>query len=209
MLPKIAIVVTGENYGGKGAFVSLLEEYFGFQTVSFSDSLRTIADSLGTGKDPESLGKIADTLRSGIGPGALAGVTLEKTNILSERIVFDSWRNPAELYYLESYFKRLSEGAGQSTRIASVAVRASNKTRFRRSLARGREGDPQTLEEFLKRENDEMENTNDFQQQITRCINQAEFTIWNDTDKKGDLLRATRELIKQIEGVSVDVERSR
>jgi hypothetical protein len=80
-------------------------------------------------------------LRRDGGAGALARRLLPR---LGDRDVVDSIRNPSEVEEL----RRLPH-------FVLVGVRASLESRYRRSLRRARPGDPETLEEFRRREQQE------------------------------------------------------
>lgn len=191
MNPKLVIGVTGENLSGKGKFVDILGESFGFQTTSISNSLRMIASKIGWPKDSGRLADIGDILRIAIGPQGAAQVTLRELKIDKEKLVIDSVRHPAEMEHIREFF-------GKETKVIFIAIRADNEVRFERGKVRGREGDPKTLEEFIAREKNDMENANEYEQQVKRCIDLADYTLWNNFPGKEELRKEIEKLLISI-----------
>jgi dephospho-CoA kinase len=131
------IGLTGPNAAGKGEVADHLGR-LGFELHSLSDIVREEAARLGLPPEREHLIETGNLLRRQGGPGVLAHRIVSR---LGRRDVVDSIRNPAEVEEL----RKLS-------RFVLVGVRATVETRFRRSLQRGRAGDPETLEAFRARE---------------------------------------------------------
>lgn len=189
--PKLVIGVTGENLAGKGKLIEILEEDFGFKPFSISDSLRMIADKIGWPKDSGTLADIADILRIAIGPEGAAVVALRDTNVRGEELTIDSVRHPQEMEYIRKFY-------GKETKVVFIAVRAKDEVRFERGFKRGREGDPKTLEEFITREKNDMENPNEFEQQVRRCMGLADYTLWNNLSGKDELREEIGRLLTTI-----------
>jgi len=103
--------------------------------------VREEAARRGLPPEREHLIRIGNMLRREGGAGALARRLLPR---LGRRDVVDSIRNPAEVAVLRTL-----------SGFVLLGVRASMETRMRRSLQRGRPGDPATLEEFSAREQQE------------------------------------------------------
>lgn len=111
--------------------------------------------------------EVGNALRRALGPGALAERIVPR---LGGRDVVDSIRNPAEVEVL-----RRVPG------FLLVAVRASAETRYARSRARARPGDPATLDAFRQRE--AQENAVDpAGQQLDRTAALADLEVDNDGD---------------------------
>ena len=111
--------------------------------------------------------EVGNALRRANGPGALAERIVPR---LGDRDVVDSIRHPAEVEVL-----RRVPG------FLLVAVRASLATRFARSRARARPGDPETLDAFRARER--QENASDpAGQQLDRTAALADLVLDNDGD---------------------------
>jgi dephospho-CoA kinase len=160
----VVIGLTGANAAGKGE-VALYLATLGFRLHSLSDIVREEALARGLGVSREHLIRVGNELRRAGGPGALAERILPR---LGARDVVDSIRNPGEVEVL-----RRSKG------FLLLAVDASVEVRFARSLARGREGDPLTLEGFQEREREE--NSSDpAAQRLLATFRLADRTVLND-----------------------------
>src|SRR5208337_4820839 len=85
--------------------------------------------------------------------------------------VIDSIRNPAEV-------EELKKRHG----FFLVHVTAKQEVRFERMKARGREGDPKTLEAFMRIEAAEAKSTDATQQQLIATAELADRKIGNDSD---------------------------
>jgi len=138
---NLVIGLTGPNAAGKGEVAAHLAS-LGFKIHSLSDVVREEAADRGLPPEREHLIRIGNELRRHGGPGVLARRILSR---LEDRAVVDSIRNPAEVQVLR-------EGL---PRFVLVGVTAPAETRFRRSVARGRRGDPLSLGEFESMERQE------------------------------------------------------
>ena len=103
------------------------------------------------------------------GPGVLALRILAR---LEGRAVVDSIRNPAEVAVLRDALARFT----------LIGVAAPLDTRFRRSLARARPGDPTTRQAFAERELQENA-TDPMSQQLDETFRLADHVV----DNAGDL----------------------
>lgn len=161
---KIALGLTGPNAAGKGEVAAYLSGK-GYEIHSLSDIVReeALARGLTTGRGD--LIMIGNMLREQEGPGALAERILPR---LGSRDVIDSIRNPAEVEVL----RRLPH-------FLLIGVSAPVELRFERARARARAGDPETLELFRTRE--EEENSSDpSAQQLEATFRLADHVLVND-----------------------------
>ncbi len=163
---KIVVGLTGPNASGKGELASHLRSR-GFAVHSLSDVVREAAAADGLPPEREHLIATGNRLRREGGPGVLAEGILDR---LGSWDVVDSIRNPAEVAVLRrlAYFRLFG-------------VQAKTQTRFRRSLDRGRPGDPKTLEEFEGRERQE-NSADPNAQQLAATFRLADQVIDNDAD---------------------------
>ena len=177
--------MTGPNAAGKGEVASHLERC-GFRLHSLSDIVREEAARQGFPPEREHLIRIGNELRRELGAGALARRILPR---LGRRDVVDSIRNPAEVEVLR-----------EREDFVLLGISAGPETRFRRSLERGRPGDPSTFEEFQRRE--QQENSSDpGAQQLGATYELADEIVRNDGDL--DSLRvAVDECLKRLRNVT-------
>jgi dephospho-CoA kinase len=177
----IVIGLTGPNASGKGEVVTCLRAV-GFIPHSLSDVVREEAARQGLPPQREHLIRMGNALRREHGPGVLAARILPR---LDERDVVDSIRTPAEVAVLRSlpYF-------------VLVAVDAPVETRFRRSLARARPGDPETLQEFVDRER--QENSADPDAQQLRATFALADHVLDNSGSLGDLRSRLQTILDAI-----------
>ena len=150
----------------------------GFAVHSLSDVVREEAAARGLPPERGHLIEIGNELRRRHGAGALAERIVPR---LDGRDVVDSIRNPSEVQVL-----RRVPG------FVLAHVTASAATRFGRSVARARPGDPETLEAFRLRE--EQENATDpAGQQLDRTAALADVVLDNDGDRV-----ALREAVERL-----------
>ncbi len=158
--------LTGPNASGKGEVVAYLRDR-GFASHSLSDIIREEAAARGLPPEREHLIRIGNLLRREGGAGVLARRVLPR---LEGRALVDSIRNPGEVEVLRGL-----------PRFVLLGLMAPLEVRFRRSLARRRGGDPETLEQFAARE--EQENSQDPNaQQLQATFALADHVIDNDGD---------------------------
>lgn len=165
----VIIGLTGENCAGKGTLADYLMTK-GFRVFSLSDVIREELAAEGKAITRETLTAKGNELRREFGPGVLAMKVLSRVKG-GENCAIDSIRNPAEVEEL-----RKREG------FFLVHVVARPEVRFERMRKRGREGDPHTLDAFLRIEAAEASSPDPAQQQLIATARLADRTISNDTD---------------------------
>ncbi len=177
--------LTGPNAAGKGEVASHLERC-GFKLHSLSDIVREEAARQGFPPEREHLIRVGNDLRRELGAGALATRILSR---LGQRDVVDSIRNPAEVAVLR-----------EREDFVLLGITAQPETRFRRSLERGRPGDPETFEVFQARER--QENSSDpGAQQLGATFELADHVLCNNGDLDG-LGSAVDDLLASLQTVT-------
>lgn len=179
------IGLTGENCSGKGVLSDYLQKK-SFYFYSLSDVIRDELTAKGTDITRDALINEGNNLRQKFGPAVLAVKTMVKLQA-DKNYIIDSIRNPAEVEEL----KKLN-------RFTLVKIVASSESRFIRMKERGREGDPKTLEEFLRVEKLETANRDSAKQQVTACMDQADKSIENDADLD-DLYKKADRLLQELQ----------
>ena len=183
--PSLVVGLTGPNAAGKSEVAAWFAER-GFRVHSLSDAVRDEARSRGLGVGREDLIRVGTDLRRQEGPGVLA---LRMLSRLGSRDVVDSIRNPAEVGVLRTL-----------PRFVLLGVTAAEGLRFERSLLRARPGDPATLDQFRRRE--EEENASDpAAQQLSATFRLADRIVANDGDRAA-LHRALEVLLAALTGTA-------
>jgi len=134
------ICVTGMPGCGKEEFIKVCSDHR-YQIARMGDVVREEARRRGLPFNDPSVGGMADKERKVHGPDIWARRTLPL--VRSSKCVIDGLRSHAEL-------KVFRDGFGDSLRL--VAITSSPGTRFRRLVARGREDDILSRDEFDRRE---------------------------------------------------------
>lgn len=179
--------LTGTIAAGKGAILDHLKSK-GFKNFTFSDELREEARRKNIEINRENLQMLGTEMRTNFGGGILAKKLLEKARD-EEKVVVDGIRNIAEIKELR---KRPD--------FVLISLDAPQKLRFHRLQERKRENDPQTWEEFIKKDdidNGINGNGNENGQQNLKCMELADFAIYNDGDL-GTLLERMNEIMEEI-----------
>jgi dCMP deaminase len=161
------IGLTGKNAAGKGEVAAFLKDK-SFYYHSLSDVIREELARRKTSITRDSLITAGNELRKKQGSDILAKRILEKIDP-NRNYVIDSIRNPAEI-----------EALRKTGRFLLLNIDAPEKLRFQRIKSRARENDPQTLQEFRKKETAESKNLSKSKQSIEDCQKLADVTIVND-----------------------------
>ncbi len=165
------IGLTGENCAGKDTVAEYLQKK-GFAYLSLSDVIRDALADDGKAITRENLIAKGNELRKSFGPHILATkaiASLEK----GKNYAVVSIRNPAEVEELK-----------KQPDFKLVYVQSDPALRFARMKARGREGDPHTLDAFLHIESAEARNLDPSRQQLRAVVAMADKTLENNSDFK-------------------------
>lgn len=118
----------------------------GYEIINMGNAVRSEAKNRNLEPTGENLGKLMLELREKNGPGAVAElVKPEIESSKSEVIVIDGIRSSPEIEVLRKFGK-----------VKLLAIHASTDTRFDFLQQRGRSDDPQTRENFEKRDDREL-----------------------------------------------------
>jgi dCMP deaminase len=161
------IGITGGNASGKTEVSEFLKSR-GFAYYSLSDEIREEIRRRGREVTREVLIEVGNDIRVKYGPGILSERILQKLDP-NQNCVVDSIRNPSEV---EALRKRKD--------FILLAVQADPVIRFERSRQRGREGAPQTLIQFLKEEEKELNSNDPTSQQLMATHRLADVVVQNN-----------------------------
>jgi dCMP deaminase len=163
------IGVAGRNGAGKGEFVDFLEAR-SFSVFSLSDGIRRELADRGLAETRERMIEVGQEMRRQSGPGALAQ-RLVRDLQPDRNYAIDSIRHPVEVEILRH--------CGQDFHL--IWIDAKLETRFARLQARGRSGDPTTIEELEAFETRERGSDDANAQQLDAVQAEASFTLANDS----------------------------
>lgn len=174
--------LTGPNSSGKGEIADHLSAKHGYRRHSLSDVLRDEAKRRGVEPVRGILIGLGNELRATRGAGVLAELVLPE---LTPPALVDSIRNPEEVEVLRGL-----------PGFVLVAVEAPMDLRFLRSVARRRPGDPASLEEFRRRE-DQENGADPMAQQLKATAALADHVLRNH-GSLDDLHRAVDDLLGRL-----------
>lgn len=178
------IGVTGPICAGKDEAGKLLAE-LGFERLSLVEVLRDEARARGIELTRTNLQDLGDELRKNEGVDVLARKVMKQV-IPGRSYTIESIRNPGEVAAL----RELSD-------FLLICVSASDAVRFERMVARAREKDPRTFEEFLQNEaRDRGIGQASHAQQNEACWRLADVQLANDTTLE-NLRSSLREVLTQ------------
>ena len=166
--PPMIIGVAGRNGAGKGELVRFLEAR-SFSALSLSDAIRDELAARGETETRERMIEVGQEMRRKSGPGALAQ-RLVKQLQPDRNYAIDSIRHPVEVEILRH--------CGQVFHL--VWIDAPIATRFDRIHARGRSGDPESVEALEALEARERGSDAPNAQQLDAVQAMATFTLEND-----------------------------
>jgi dephospho-CoA kinase len=158
------IGLTGTNGSGKGEAARFFQEH-GYAYLSLSDEIRDELTREGRALNRNNLIQKGNQLRSNHGPDVLARRVMER---VQSDTVIDSIRNLKEV----AYFRR-------HPGFILLSLDADPEIRFHRVQQRGREESASSLEQFVRKEQEEM-TENETGQQLALCIDAADYHIINN-----------------------------
>jgi dCMP deaminase len=160
------IGLTGRNASGKGEVARYLQRK-SFYYFSLSDAIRDEIKSRGLQPTRELLIQVGNELRQRHGNDVLAKRILARIED-DKHYVIDSIRNPAEVKALRA--------AGN---FKLICVEAPLQVRFERTVQRGRENDPVTIESFTALENREAVG-DESSQNLIQVEQMADYSLLNE-----------------------------
>ncbi len=185
---KLLVCIVGMPGSGKSILVKAARE-MGLKIITMGDIVREEVVKRGMRVNIDTLLEVAQELRRLRGDSYIAVKTLEKLGEVREDIVvIDGVRSLIEL-----------EKFKEKHRVIIIAVHASPLTRFKRLLKRGREGDPRSWEEFVKRDLVELS------WGIGSVIALADYMVINEWSEE----YVYKEAIKIMEGIVENARKNR
>jgi dCMP deaminase len=176
--------VSGLNGSGKGEVIRFLAAR-SFYPLSLSDVIREELRRQGLAETRERMIETGNALRAAEGPGALAQRLAARLEA-DRNYVVDSVRHPAEVEALRA----------RTRRFRLMWVEASEAVRLERIRARGRSGDPTSLEQLRALEGRELGSEVPTSQQLLAVRDLADFSVRNEGSLE-ELARAVHEVLAE------------
>lgn len=165
----LIIGITGTLGAGKGTVVDYLTKNKGYKHFSVREFLTELIKKDGNEVNRDSMVSKANELRKQFGADYIAKELFKKAKEQNENCIIESLRTPGEVEALKAI--------GGFT---LLAVDANQETRYKRITQRASETDKVSFEEFVENEKREMESTDPTKQNLSKCIEMADFLIKND-----------------------------
>ncbi|KKP69303.1 hypothetical protein A2X44_04095 [candidate division CPR3 bacterium GWF2_35_18] len=186
---KLLIGIVGPLASGKGAVAEFLRSQYGFVSFTLSHLVHEELEKRGiknfTRKDLQDIG---NELRKEFGDQVLAERALDKLKKDGmPLIIIEGIRNPGEVKFLK-----------KQKHFYLISVNADSKVRFSRLTFRNKPWDPKDWKAFMKVSRRDLgKNEGRSGQQVSRCMNMANFKITNNRDL-ADVYRQMDRVIFQI-----------
>ena len=183
----LIIGITGTLGAGKGTIVDFLTKEKDFMHFSVRAFIAEEILRRGMAVNRDSMVIVANDLRKNNSPSYITDCLYEEALVKGRNSVIESIRTPGEIYSLR-----------QKGRFYLLAVDADPVIRYERIKQRQSETDHIDYETFLENEKREMDSTDPNAQNIGKCIELADFKLWNNGTME-QLNRKVEEILLEIE----------
>jgi dephospho-CoA kinase len=165
----IIIGITGTLGAGKGTIVDFLSKEKGFAHFSVREFISGEITRRGMIVNRDSMVLVANDLRKKNSPSYIIDCLYEKAKSTGKDSIIESIRTPGEVYSLRK------KGG-----FYLLAIDADPKIRYERIKSRRSETDHISYQTFLENEHREMESLDPNAQNLSRCMELADFKLWNN-----------------------------
>jgi dephospho-CoA kinase len=165
----LIIGITGTLGAGKGTIVDFLLKEKGFSHFSVRAFIAEEIIHRRMKVNRDSMVIVANDLRKTHSPSYIVDCLYEKALSGGNDSIIESIRTPGEVYSLR-----------KNGRFYLIAIDADPKIRYERIRLRQSETDHISYETFLENEKREIESDDPNAQNLSRCIDLADFKLWNN-----------------------------
>lgn len=165
----VVIGITGTLGAGKGTIVEFLKEKYNFSHYSVRDFLVEEINKRGLAVNRDSMTMVANDLRAKNSPSYITDQLYLKAVSEKQNCIIESIRTPGEIISLK-----------QKSAFYLFAVDADPKVRYERITIRKSNTDSIDFKTFLANEAREMNTSNPNKQNLSKCIEMADFVFNND-----------------------------
>ncbi len=165
----IIIGITGTLGSGKGTIVKYLVEQKGFEHFTVRGFLTEALKERSMAINRDTMTSLANELRKENSPSYIIEKLAEKANKSGNNCVIESIRTPGEVKALKNYPK-----------FVLLAIDADINIRYQRIRERNSETDQVSFETFVSNEKREMFSDDPNKQNLSQCIDMADYKIINN-----------------------------
>lgn len=166
----LIIGITGTLGAGKGTIVDYLVEKKGFVHFSVRGFITKEIHKQGLPVNRDSMVLVANKLRADNSPSYIIDQLFEQALLTGKNCIIESIRTPGEVVSLR-----------QKGNFLLFAVDADPVLRYDRIVMRNSETDRISFHTFIENEQREMQSNNPNEQNISKCIEQADCIFYNNT----------------------------
>jgi dephospho-CoA kinase len=182
----LIIGITGTLGAGKGTIVDYLIKEKGFKHFSVRAFIAEEIVMRGMAVNRDSMVLVANDLRKKNSPSYIIDRLYEKAIATGRNSIIESIRTPGEVYSLR-----------EKGRFYLLAVDADPEVRYQRISVRNSETDNVSFETFLENEKREMNSSDPNAQDLSKCIELADFRLRNNGTIE-QLNKQTEEILLKI-----------
>ena len=165
----IILGITGTIGAGKGTVVDYLVQQHQFAHFSVRKYLTAIIEQQHLPLNRDSMVAVANDLRANNSPSYIVEQLYEMAIKSNQNCIIESIRTPGEIEAL----RKLGD-------FYLLAVDADPKIRYERIIIRNSETDKITFDTFVANEKREMTSTDPNKQNLSVCMNNADYTVENN-----------------------------
>ena len=178
--------ITGTLGAGKGTIVEYLISKYNFEHYSVRSYLIERIEEKGLPVNRDSMVVVANELRASQSPSFIIDELYKKAVESGKNCIIESIRTPGEVDSLR-----------KKENFWLIAVDANAKVRYERITARKSETDNVSFDAFVENEKREMTSSDPNKQNLSKCIEMADFVIDN-SGSLFDLQQKVEDVLKKI-----------
>jgi dephospho-CoA kinase len=182
----LIIGITGTLGAGKGTIVDYLVNSRGFLHFSVRAFISEEIVKRGMAVNRDSMVIVANDLRKNNSPSYITDCLYEEAIAAGKNSIIESIRTPGEVYSLR-----------EKGRFILMAIDADPEIRYQRIKQRQSETDQIDFQTFLDNEKREMNSTDPNAQNLKKCMELADFRLWNNGTME-QLNRAVEGILERI-----------
>ncbi|MBI4018768.1 MAG: AAA family ATPase [Candidatus Aenigmarchaeota archaeon] len=173
------IGIIGRIGAGKDTVAEYIARKYGYAVVAFRDAVKEVTEKEGLELTRANMQAVSKKYRDRYGGDYFTNIIMKKVAESGPKIIIKEMRTEGDVLPLKNMFRKMK----------IILIEADAEKRFERMFARGRAGDPQTLEEFEGQEKREEELG------YTQALQYDDFKI-NNNGTLGELYEKVDKLFK-------------